>query len=69
MQYNFQLSCESTVDLPYNYVSGRDISVIFYTYAVDGEEYVDDMGRNADALPKFFKMLEEGIAPATSQIN
>ena len=69
MQYNFQLSCESTVDLPYNYVSGRDISVIFYTYAVDGEEYVDDMGRNADALPKFFKMLEEGKAPATSQIN
>ncbi len=69
MQYNFQLSCESTVDLPYSYVSGRDISVIFYTYAVDGKEYVDDMGRNENALPEFFNMLKEGKSPATSQIN
>lgn len=69
MQYNFQLSCESTVDLPYSHVSGRDISVVFYTYAVDGKEYVDDMGRDENALPEFFRMLAEGKTPATSQIN
>ena len=69
MDYPFQLSCESTVDLSYDYISGRDISVIFYTYAVDGKEYVDDMGRNPNALPEFFQLLKEGKMPATSQIN
>lgn len=66
---NFQLSCESTVDMPYSYVSGRDISVVFYTYTVDGNEYVDDMGRDPEALPNFHKMLKEGKMPSTSQIN
>ena len=69
MNYPFQLSCESTVDLAYDYISGRDISVIFYTYVMDGKEYVDDMGRNPNALPEFFQMLKEGKMPAPSQIN
>lgn len=38
MTNNFTLSCESTVDLPYSYVSGRDIPVLFYSYTVDGQE-------------------------------
>lgn len=66
---SFQLSCESTVDMPYSYVTGRDISVAFYTYTVDGEVYVDDMGRDPEALPAFHRMLKEGKMPTTSQIN
>ncbi len=69
MQYPFQLSCESTVDLPYSYITSRDISVIFYTYIMDDKEYVDDMGRDPEALPNFFAMLKEGKQPSTSQIN
>ena len=69
MSQTFQLSCESTVDLPYSYIRGRGISVLFYTYAVDGEEYVDDMGRDPNALSAFFAMLKEGKLPSTSQIN
>ncbi len=65
----FQLSCESTVDMPYSYITGRDISVTFYTYTVDGEVFVDDMGRDPEALPKFHRMLKEGKMPSTSQIN
>lgn len=65
----FQLSCESTVDMPYSYVTGRDITVVFYTYTVDGEVYVDDMGRDPEALPNFHRMLKEGKMPSTSQIN
>ena len=65
----FILSCESTVDMPYSYVTGRDINVIFYTYTVDGVEYVDDMGRDPEALPAFHKMLRDGKMPTTSQIN
>lgn len=66
---SFILSCESTVDLPYSYISGRDISVLFYSYSVDGKEYVDDMFRNPNALTEFYAMLDEGKLPSTSQIN
>lgn len=69
MQTQFILSCESTVDLPYAYVSGRGISVLFYSYMVDGREYPDDMGRDPSALPMFYGFLKEGKLPTTSQIN
>lgn len=69
MKHQFQLSCESTVDLPYSYIAGRDISVLFYTYSVDGTEYEDDMGRDPNARKAFFKQLQDGKMPVTSQIN
>ena len=69
MNGQFVLSCESTVDLPYSYVSGRDIPVLFYSYLVDGREYVDDMGRDPQALPGFYAMLNAGHMPSTSQLN
>lgn len=69
MQTNYILSCESTVDLPYSYVIGREIPILFYSYTVDGKEYLDDMGRDPDALPRFYRFLEEGKMPSTSQIN
>lgn len=69
MEHNFILSCESTVDMPYSYISGRDISVIFYTYTIDGDEYVDDMGRDPEALEKFYGFIADGKLPTTSQIN
>lgn len=69
MEANYILSCESTVDLPYAYVSGRNMPVIFYYYMVDGEEHVDDMLRDPEALPRFYQELEEGKMPTTSQIN
>ncbi len=68
MRGNYQLSCESTVDLPFSYVDGRGISVLFYTYTVDGTDYPDDMLRDPEALPRFYKILEEKL-PTTSQIN
>ncbi len=69
MSQKFILSCESTVDLPFSYVSSRGIPVIFYSYTAAGKEYIDDMGRDPAALPKFYEMLEEGTLPSTSQIN
>ncbi len=69
MERKFILSCESTVDLPFSYINGRDIPVLFYSYLVDGQEYPDDMGRDPQALPGFYKFLEEGKLPTTSQIN
>ncbi len=66
---NFVLSCESTVDLPYSYVIGRGLKVIFYSYTVDGNSYIDDMGKDPNSLPNFYKHLAEGHIPSTSQIN
>ena len=69
MERQFILSCCSTVDFPYTYLEKREIPVLFYTYVVDGVEYVDDMGRDPEALPRFYRFLEEGKMPSTSQIN
>lgn len=69
MKHAFILSCESTVDLPYSYVSGRGIPVLFYSYSIDGVDYPDDMLRDPAALPHFYKLLDEGKMPLTSQLN
>ena len=54
MSSKFILSCESTVDLPYSYVSGRDIPVMFYSYTVDGQSFTDDMQKDPETLPRFY---------------
>ncbi len=69
MENKFILACASTVDMPYSHMQERDIPVIFYTYLIDYKEYVDDMGRDADALPSFYRSLTEGKMPSTSQVN
>lgn len=69
MERKFILTCESTVDLPYEAVAERDIPVLFYSYAVDDISYPDDMGRDPAALPNFYHFLEMGKLPSTSQIN
>ena len=69
MENKFILSCESTVDLPYQYVCDRKIPVLFYTYTVNGVEYEDDMGKNPDSLKIFYELLDQGYLPSTSQIN
>ncbi len=66
---NFILSCESTVDMPYSYISGRGLKVLFYSYTVNGESYPDDMERDPNSLPQFYERLKEGQIPTTSQIN
>ena len=69
MSENYILSCESTVDMPYSYITGRGMPVLFYTYLMDGEEHIDDMGRDPEALPNFYKKLTDGSVSKTSQIN
>ena len=69
MSDKFILSCCSAVDLPYSYLESRHIPVLFYTYVVDGVTYDDDMGRDPQALPRFYQFLREGKLPQTSQIN
>ena len=56
-------------DVPMTHLVQRQVPVLFYTYVVDGQEYVDDMGRDPEALPRFYRFLQEGKLPQTSQIN
>lgn len=63
------LSCESTVDETYERIHGRNIPILFYTYCVDGEVYLDDLGKDPDSLPRFYRFLDEGKFPETSQLN
>lgn len=65
---SFILSCESTVDMPFSRINERDIPVLFYSYTAGGKEYTDDMDRDPEALPNFYKLLETEI-PSTSQLN
>ncbi len=65
----FILSCESTVDLPYAYVAGRDIPILFYSYIIDGVTYIDDIGRDPDSIPAFYRRLDTSALPTTTQIN
>lgn len=69
MPQTFTLSCESTVDMPFARVNARNIPVLFYKYNVDGVDYVDDMLRDPNALPTFYKMLDAGKLPTTTQVN
>lgn len=69
MSDKFILSCCSTVDLSYSYLENRHIPVLFYTYVIEGVTYDDDMGRDPQALPRFYQFLREGKLPQTSQIN
>lgn len=66
---NFTLSCCSTTDVPYSRMEKRGIPVLFYTYLIDGEEFIDDMGRDPKALPEFYNKVINGALPTTSQIN
>ena len=69
MQPTFILSCESTIDLPYSYVQERELPVLFYSYSVDGEAHVDDMGRDPQSLSRFYQYIADGKLPSTSQLN
>ena len=64
----YTVTCESTADLPFDYLKARSCNVIFYTYIIEEEEFVDDMGRNADALPNFYELVKHK-RPFTSQIS
>lgn len=65
----FILSCESTIDTSYEYVRKRDLPVLFYSYSVGGREYTDDMGRDENSIPNFYRLLEGGELPSTAALN
>lgn len=56
---------DSDSDLPYRYVDELDLHMVYMPYAVDGKEYLDDLGRNG-AQKDYFDRMRGGAAPSTS---
>lgn len=66
---SFILSCESTADLPAELIREKNISVLSYTCLAEGEVYRDGPDLPPTLRQKFYRLLENGVHPSTSQIN
>lgn len=65
---DYILSCCSTADLAEAHFKERDISYICFHFALDGKQYLDDLGKSVP-FDKFYQMMSDGAETKTSQIN
>lgn len=65
---DYVITCCSTVDLTNEYLNDNDVKYLGFKYLLNGIDYVDDMGKTITAN-EFFKKIEDGAMPTTSQIN
>lgn len=63
---DYIISVNSTVDLPKEWLSERNVPVIPLRYTIDGEIYEDMNGLSSK---EFFQKLREGKMAVTSQVN
>lgn len=62
------LSCCSTADLPADHFARRGISYICFHYELDGQEYLDDLGKTM-SFERFYQAMADGAETKTSQVN
>ena len=62
------LSCCSTADLSKEHFERRDIKYICFHFAIDGQEYIDDLGQTI-SYEDFYARMDKGAETRTSQIN
>jgi len=65
---DYVLTCCSTADMPYEYFKERNIPFVCFHYNMDGKEYLDDLGQTM-SFEIFYKRIEAGAMPTTSQVN
>lgn len=65
---SYVITCCSTVDLPKEYFEQNNIPYACYHYILDGEEYLDDLGQSVP-YDEFYRRIDDGSMPTTSQIN
>ena len=65
---DYVLSCCSTADLTRERLEGSRIKYVPFHFAIDGEEYVDDLG---ETIPyeQFYQRIKDGADTRTSQVN
>lgn len=65
---DYILSCCSTADLTKEHFEARDIKYVCFHFALDGEEYSDDLGASMP-FEKFYEAVGSGVPTKTSQVN
>ena len=65
---SFVLTCCSTVDLPKDYLDGRQIPYVCFHFTIDGKEYPDDLGQSMP-FDQFYAKIQAGAMPTTSLVN
>ena len=65
---DFILSCCSTADMPKSFFEERNVAYVCFHFNMDGKDYPDDLGESM-TFPEFYKRIEEGAQPTTSQVN
>lgn len=65
---DFILSCCSTADMPKSFFEERNVAYVCFHFNMDGKDYPDDLGESMP-FPEFYKRIEEGAQPTTSQVN
>lgn len=65
---DYILSCCSTADISKEHFLERDIHYICFHFAIDGVEYMDDLG---ESIPydEFYERMKNGADTRTSQVN
>ncbi|KAF1295109.1 fatty acid-binding protein DegV [Enterococcus sp. JM4C] len=64
----YQIITDSCCDLPYEVLEEHNIVFIPMFITLDGNEYVDDLGKTFDQ-ESFLEKIQNGGLPSTSQIN
>lgn len=65
---DYILSCCSTADLTKEHFEERDIHYVCFHYAIDGQEYMDDLGVSM-SFEEFYERMAKGADTRTSQVN
>ncbi|MDO4983612.1 MAG: DegV family protein [Eubacteriales bacterium] len=65
---NYVLSCCSTADLTKERFEGADIKYVPFHYAIDGNEYTDDLGATL-SYHEFYEKIRQGAETRTAQVN
>ena len=65
---SYVISCCSTADLTNEHFAKKNISFICFHYALNGQQYADDLGQSMP-FDQFYKAMQDGATTKTSQIN
>lgn len=65
---DYIITTSSTIDLDYEEVKRLNLSIINYSFVLDGKEYPDDFGVTFK-IKDFYEAILNGGLPTTSQVN
>jgi fatty acid-binding protein DegV len=68
MEQKYVFMTDSDSDLPFHLKQQYDIPVVYMPYALNGQEYYDDLGQTLDHK-SYFDLMRQGAVPVTSALN